>query len=107
MIALCSKIYCCYDEQSDTVKLFSKGLNKNNIEESLAKFRKVLFDEEQVYSTNRGLRVVDNMKVFTYELKKVGLWYFYPLIPSVKSVKTQFTLLHYIYNSSSLDFVNF
>ena len=77
-IALCSKTYCCYDEQSDTAKLSSKGLNKNNIEEPLAKYRKVLFDEEQVYSTNRGFRVVDNKKVCTYELKKRGLSYFYP-----------------------------
>ena len=78
MIALCSKTYCCYDEQSDTVKLSSKGLNKNNIEEPLAKYRKVLFDEEPVYSTNRGFRVVNNKKVCTYELKKVGLSSFYP-----------------------------
>ena len=28
MIALCSKTYCCYDEQSDTVKLSSKGPTK-------------------------------------------------------------------------------
>ena len=78
MIALCSKTYCCYDEQSDTVKLSSKEINKNNIEEPLAKYRKVFFDEERVYSTNRGFRVVDNKKVCTYELKKVGLSYFYP-----------------------------
>ena len=31
------------------VKLSSKGLNKINIEESLNKYKKVLFDEEQVY----------------------------------------------------------
>ena len=78
MIALCSKTYCCYDEETDTVKLSSKGLNKKNIEEPLNKYRKVLFDEERVYSTNRGFRVVDNKKVCTYELKKVGLSYFYP-----------------------------
>ena len=35
--ALCSKNYCCYDEQSDTMKSSSKGLNKNNIGEPLAK----------------------------------------------------------------------
>ena len=78
MIALCSKTYCCYDEETDTVKLSSKGLNKSNIEEPLNKYRKVLFNEERVYSTNRGFRVVDNKKVCTYELKKVGLSYFYP-----------------------------
>ena len=90
MIALCSKTYRCYDEQSDTVKLSSKGLNKNNIKEPLAKYRKVLFDEERVYSTNRGFGVVDNKKVCTYELKN---WDCHTFIPSVKSVKTEFTLL--------------
>ena len=78
MIALCSKTYCCYDEQSDTVKLSSKWLNKNNIVEPLAKYRKILFDVEQVYSTNRGFCVVDNKKICTYELKKLGPSYFYP-----------------------------
>ena len=78
MIALCSKTYCCYDEETDTVKLSSKELNRNNIEEPLNKYRKVLFNEERVYSINRGFRVVDNKKVCTYELKKLGLSYFYP-----------------------------
>ena len=91
MIALCSKINCCYSEQTNTVKLSSKGLNKNNIEEPLAKYRKVFFDEERVYSTNRGFRLVDNKKVCTHELKK---WDSYTFIPSLKSVKTEFTLLH-------------
>ena len=90
MIALCSKTYCCYDEETDTVKLSSKGLNKSNIEEPLNKYRKVLFNEERVYSTNRGFRVVGNKKVCTYELKK---WDFHIFIPSVKSVKMVFTLL--------------
>ena len=75
MIALCSKTYCCYEE-TDTAKLSSKGLNKSNIEEPLNNYRKVLFNEERVYSTNRGFRVVENKKVCTYERKKVGLSYF-------------------------------
>ena len=49
MIALCSKTYCCYDEETDTVKLSSKGLNKSNIEEPLNKYRKVLFNEEREF----------------------------------------------------------
>ena len=64
--------------RKQTVKLSTKGLNKSNIEEPLNKYRKVLFNEERVYSTNRGFRVVHNKKVCTYELKKVGLSYFYP-----------------------------
>ena len=79
MIALCSKTCCCYDEHSNTVKLSSERLNKNNTEEPLAKYRKVksLFDEERVYSRKCGIRVVDSKKVCTYELKKVGLSYFH------------------------------
>ena len=66
MIALCSKTYCCYDEETDTVKLSSKGLNKNNIEEPLNNYRKVLFNEERVFLTNRGFRVVDNKNECLY-----------------------------------------
>ena len=74
MFALCSKTYCFYDEQTDVVKLSCKGLNKNNIEEPLNKYRKVLFDEERVYATSR-VRVVDIIKkVCTFELK---MWDFY------------------------------
>ena len=39
--------------------------------------RKVLFDEEWVYLTNRGFRFVNNKKVCTCELKKVGFSHFY------------------------------
>ena len=83
MIALCSKTYCCYDEQSDTVKLSSKGLNKNNIEEPLAKYRKVLFDEDFGKSTIRKYAHMNSKK-----------WDCHTFIPSVKSVKMEFTLLH-------------
>ena len=37
-----------------------------------------MFDEERVYSTNRGFPVVDIKKVCTNELKNVGLSYFHP-----------------------------
>ena len=40
MIALCSKTYCCYDEQSDTVKLSSKGLNKKQHRGTLSQIQK-------------------------------------------------------------------
>ena len=32
MIALCSKTYCCYDEETETVRLYSKGLKKQHPE---------------------------------------------------------------------------
>ena len=66
---------CCYDEQSDTKKLSSKGINKNNGEEPLAKYRKNLFDEERVYSTKvLRTRQSDSMHVLT---QKMVLSYFY------------------------------
>ena len=40
MIALCSKTYCCYDEQSDTVKLSSKGLKKKQHRGTLSQIQK-------------------------------------------------------------------
>lgn len=77
MIALCSKTYCCYNSVTDKVKFSSKGINKNHLEEPLKKFRRVIKEQVNVSSTNRGFRTVDNM-VKTYEQTKKGLAYFYP-----------------------------
>ena len=77
MIALCSKTYMCYNKETDVVKFSSKGLNKNFVEEPLAKYRKVMEDKTSLESTNRGFRTVNNA-VRTYELRKKGLSYFYP-----------------------------
>ena len=78
MTAFCSKTYCCYVEGTDTVKLSSKGLKKDKIEELINKYSKILFNEEPVASIYRGLSFVDSKKFSTYELKKVGLSYIYP-----------------------------
>ena len=43
MIVLSSETYCWYNEQSDTVILARKEINKNSIEELLAKYRKKTF----------------------------------------------------------------
>ena len=77
MIALCSKTYCGVNLDTNAVKFSSKGLNKDNIEEPLAKYRKVLETEVNEMSTNRGFRCVNNSMV-TYSLRKKGLAYFYP-----------------------------
>ena len=69
LIVFCSKLYCCYNQKPVTVRPSSKKLNQNNIEEPLINSRNFLFDEKQVYSPNRGFRVVDNKKVCTYEQK--------------------------------------
>ena len=81
MICLCSKTYCCYDDNSQIAKFSSKGLNKRTLEEAgddgpLQKYRKVLEDTENCTSTNRGFRTVNHV-VATYEQTKKGLSYFY------------------------------
>ena len=81
MYCLCSKTYCCYDSKTDIFKFSSKGLNKRTLEESgegpLEKYRRVMDDNVNVKSINRGFRTV-NHQVVTYEQTKKGLSYFYP-----------------------------
>lgn len=80
MVALCSKSYCCFDENTNSMKISCEGINKNLFEEkgSIEKFCSVLFNQEKVTSINRGFRVVNNSCVQTYELEKRGLSYLYP-----------------------------
>ena len=81
MLCLCSKIYCCYDSNSNKYKFSSKGLNKRTLEGSgdgpMAKFWKVSDEFINVTSTNRSSRTVHH-SVATYEQTKEGLSYFYP-----------------------------
>ena len=46
MLCLCSKIFCCYDSNSNKYKLSSNGLNKRTLEDCgdglMAKYRKGL-----------------------------------------------------------------
>ena len=60
MLCLCSKTYCCYDAKSNKYKFSSKGLNKRTFEDSgdgpMAKYQKVLIEQENVTSTNRVFR---------------------------------------------------
>ena len=81
LLCLCSKTYCCYDAKSDKYKLSSNGLNKRTIEDCgdgpMTKYRRVLADQENVTSANRGFRIKDH-SIATYEQTKKGLSYFYP-----------------------------
>ncbi len=77
MIALCSKTYCGINLDTGDVKFSSKGLNKANLEEPAAKYRKVMETKVNEMSTNRGFRCMNNSMV-TYTLQKKGLAYFYP-----------------------------
>ena len=82
MLCLCSKIYCCYDKQSNKHKFISKEFNKRILEESgdggpMSKYRKVLEEAVNVTSTKRGFRT-NQHSVATYEQTKRGLSYFYP-----------------------------
>ena len=81
MLCLCSKTYCCYDEQTNKYKFSSKGLNKRTREYCgdgpMSKYREVLEEAVNVTSTNRGFRTVQH-SVATHEQTKKGLSYFYP-----------------------------
>ena len=81
MLCLCSKIYCCYDSNSNKCKLSSKGLNKRTLEDCgdgpMAKYRKVFAEFINITSTNRDFRTVHH-SVANYEQTKKGLSYFYP-----------------------------
>ena len=79
MIVLCSKTYCCLDEETQTIKLSAKGINKTALinDDPMEKYRSVLQRQEQVENVIRGFRVVGSSKVCTYQLTKKGLAYFY------------------------------
>ena len=81
MICLCSKTYCCYDAKSEKNKFSSKGLNKRNLEETgdgpMEKYRRVMDENINLTSTNRGFRTI-NPCIATYEQTTKGLYYFNP-----------------------------
>ena len=81
MLCLSSKTYCCHDVTSNKPKFSSKGLNKRVLEQSgdgpLENYRRVLNEEVNVISNNRGFRT-NNHSVATNEQVEKGLSYFYP-----------------------------
>ena len=80
MVALCSKTYCCYCSITNALKLSSKGLNHSSIinDNPMEKYLMVMNTKEKIITCNRGFRVMTNRAVYTYELRKSGLSYFYP-----------------------------
>ena len=60
LLCLCSRVYCCFDVNSNKLKLSSKGINKAVLEQSgdgsLEKFRKVLNKKVNVTSNSRGFQ---------------------------------------------------
>ena len=81
MLCLSSKTYYCYDVISNKPKFSSKGLNKQVLEQSgdgpLEKYRRVLKENVNVTSNNRGFRT-NNHSVATYDQVKKDLSHLYP-----------------------------
>ena len=75
MLCICSKPYCSYDGKSQKYKFISKGLNKRALEDSgdgsVAKYRQVRDEAENLKSTKRGFKTI-NQVVSTYEQTKIG-----------------------------------
>ena len=93
MFCRCSKTYCRFDVTSKKPKFSSKGLNKRVLEQSgdgpLEKYRRVLNEEVDVTSSNRGYQT-NNNSVATSEQVKKGLSYFYPKrIVEIDGINTQ------------------
>ena len=76
---LSSTAYCCYNSLSNKFKFSSKGPNKRSFEDSgdwtMAQYRKVLGETENVNWTNRGFRT-KNHCVATYERTKKRIFFY-------------------------------
>ena len=72
---LCSKTYCCFDQNTKKTGFSSKGINRI-LEETgvgpLEKHKRVLEKKTNVQSTNRGFRTMQD-SLCTYEQTKRGL----------------------------------
>ena len=73
MLCFCSTTYCCYNRKSNKYKFGSKGLNKRTLEDCgdgpMSKYRKLLEEAVNVFSTNRRFRTMKH-SVATYEQTK-------------------------------------
>ena len=74
MIALCSKTYILHE--GDSVKMSSKGINKNALSDPMNAFQTVLESKVAGSGCNRGFRSRQNT-IFTYEQTRSALSYFY------------------------------
>ena len=81
MICLYSKKYCCYESQSNKLKLNNRGFQKRTLVASgvgpMFKYRKVLEEVVNVTSAYRGSRSTQHAVAKYQEIKK-GLSYFCP-----------------------------
>ena len=84
-VNLCSKTYACGDEEEDTEKFSSKGLNKKAVKDAVTQegftstvqlFKKVLDTGVSGGGVNMGFRNMNN-KMVTYTQHRNGLSYFY------------------------------
>ena len=75
-LCLCRKTYCCFDVTTDHFKTSSKGLNKlvldHNGDRPLEKYRRLLDENVNITSTNRGFRT-NNHSFATHEQFKIRL----------------------------------
>jgi hypothetical protein len=76
MICLASKTYCGYNRDTGGEKVSCKGVNKRALSNPIQHFRNVLQEQKAFYAINPGFRVKDN-HMFTYEVTKKALDYFY------------------------------
>ena len=74
MIGLCSKTYVL--QQTDCVKMSSKGLNRGTLSNPVQVFQNVLQQAESTSAINRGFRVRHDT-IYTYQQDRCGISYFY------------------------------
>ncbi len=74
-IGLSAKTYFCFDDNAANQKYSSKGLNKS-LRLTREHFQNVLDTKTSDTHTNKGF-VVKGREMFTYEMRKTGLSYFY------------------------------
>lgn len=75
MIALCSKTYLVTSSLTKETKYSSKGCNKTDVF-PLDKFKSALFDRQNGYVVNRGMRAHNNT-IFSYMQKRLAYSYLY------------------------------
>jgi len=76
MICLCSKMYCCANNDDDKIKFSCKGIQKEGNNVNYEKFENVLLNKHKDIVINKGFRYI-NGTMKSYEQVKKGLSYVY------------------------------
>ena len=76
MICLCSKMYCCANNDDDKIKFSCKGIQKDGNNVNYEKFKNVLLNKHKDIVTNKGFRYI-NGTMKSYEQVKKGLSHAY------------------------------